>query len=312
MVTCVAVACGGQVSGEKSGGSGGYVSHTGGSGGIQVGGKGGASGGFGAAGSSGIGATGGVGDGGYGNFAGAPPENILGDECESDGSCEYMNCLDSLHPGGGAPHGMCSFDCAADATICSVVPGSSCQKLGGSAYCVASCTQGPDGTAVFDPTKCGGREDMACAPLFDGTFGCLPNCNGDFDCPNGTVCNPKNGLCQVGAVAGADTGTPCGDGTACKGECLADTGICGDRCTVGALPSCGWSGPGAGPAPAICANLPGPKLAFGDLAHCTKLCDCDDDCAPSLGCAPFVDPNVVGSTGRAGYCAPGGPQTPCN
>lgn len=310
-------ACGGQVQQDPgNAGGGGYQDGGSGPGGGVGGGSSGssASSGFGGgtAGSGAVG-TGGAtpgGSGGYGNFAGAPPKDRLGDSCSGDSECDYMKCFGPLHVGGGVPHGVCSFDCANDPKICDVVPGASCQQVGGSSFCVAPCTLGPDGSKTFDKTKCDARPELACAELDDGKVGCLPNCNGDFDCPYGTSCNPKTGLCQVGSVSGAPTGAQCGGSSECKGECV--DGMCFDPCTIGALPSCGWGGPGTGPAPAFCVDL-GAPFAYGDRAHCFKLCNCDGDCGGSgMACKLLDDPAVAKLTEKKGRCIPTAvPYLPC-
>ena len=83
--------------------------------------------------------------------------------------------------------------------------------------------------------------------------------------------------------------------------------MCAEVCTVGAVPSCGWSG--VGPADAFCfysyqavydAGGPG----AGDAGLCAKLCDCDAECGrPELGCIAG-GATFYGLMKRAGYCSP--------
>jgi hypothetical protein len=155
-----------------------------------------------------------------------------------------------------------------------------------SSWCMQGCTFGPRGSTNFDSTKCWGRHEVACAPLFNdlGTqctvdgdcnsgeicgnsntclevfSGCLPQCNADTDCGTGLFCDPSDGLCRSAQKNGKTLGTPCTQSTdggtdECRGNCTGFvvssggqvlTTMCTENCTNGAVPSCGWGGPNSG------------------------------------------------------------------
>jgi hypothetical protein len=215
------------------------------------------------------------------------------------------------------------------------------------AYCLEGCNFGPLGLGNFDQNKCHGRRELACSPVLtrlgrsctadrDCATGdvckdlecqkvrpaCRPLCNDNADCGPGLFCNPGDGLCRAGVPQGKAMGqecTPVADGGAdgCRGDCEAfestsspPAHACVEHCTIGALPSCGWSGvPSSGPAPALCIipstlviDRGGPGI--GDLAACAPLCDCNRDCAhPAFVCRDLANPSVQQAVRRRGFCS---------
>lgn len=221
----------------------------------------------------------------------------------------------------GPAHGMCTYNCKGNPGACkTVATGSFCAYAPGVALCVEDCS--PDGTGAFNPNKCHGRPDLGCFYSDDG-WGCVPNCNSDADCGAGNYCNPKNGLCQSTPPTGLPTGAACtpnqGD---CAGICQLVGGkvnVCANRCTLGAVPSCGWKGPGS-VAPALCrmttgwAQYGGKTNGTGDLAYCLQTCNCDADCtAPGARCWPLPDA-IAAASGKKGVCqgSPPPQQLTCN
>jgi hypothetical protein len=179
------------------------------------------------------------------------------------------------------------------------------------------CTFGPVQLQQFDYNKCHGRTDVACSDLYGAgdTFvgsACLPQCNSDWDCGTGLYCSPKTGMCSTAPVSGKATGDICSQSADdCRGACmgLVDVGqttpsvyACAERCTFGAIPSCGWDGPAAGtPAPATCMFFSPTILqhggpGFGDLGSCGKLCNTTADCGhAAFTCELFTKPDARGT-----------------
>lgn len=306
-------------SGGGSGGSGATAS--GGVGGGPVGGAGGAVGGAGGSGATGGGGTGGTAQTKLGAKCTKDAECGAGLTCLLASGTE----LD----GEGAPKGLCTAECSADPSVCGQFASNAvCLNYDtGKGYCLEGCSFGPSGLQAFDSKKCHGRPEIACSGLLGSTAGsdcgppnydcpkgeacgndnkchplipaCVPRCNADADCGTGLKCNPKSGLCTAGAITGKKLGEACtvneDAGTNdCEGVCINfgdDLRSCGSACTIGANPSCGWSG--SGPAPSFClyatsvvADNGGPGL--GDLGLCIQFCDCNADCkTPGLVCSDF-------------------------
>jgi hypothetical protein len=89
-------------------------------------------------------------------------------------------------------------------------------------------------------------------------------------------------------------GLPASCGTHLVLSNRTDTGLellCSAFCTVGVARSCGWDGVTL-PMPTLCQGQ-----AVGDQGTCVRLCDCDSDCATSLGCLPLAAASQV-ATGR--------------
>jgi hypothetical protein len=149
----------------------------------------------------------------------------------------------------------------------------------------------------------------------------------------GLYCHPDDGLCRATPAFGKTTGAECtiqSDGSDdCQGDCTPIGGpsggivtqVCSARCTLGAVPACGWDGPSTGqPAPAACLfvssaviDLGGPGI--GDIGACGQLCSCNSDCSSSkLVCLPFGNPQIESFYQKKGFCSvpDGSPSLPCN
>jgi hypothetical protein len=241
--------------------------------------------------------------------------------------------------GEGPAKGYCTVKCTYLAGICEMFsmtgqPPAQCVYFDGQGYCLEGCEIGPPGLTQFDPNKCHGRTEVACAPINLTDIGyvgsaCFPQCNTDADCGGGLSCNPKTGLCSNTVSTGLPLGSECS--SPCAGKCAtlftsADepfTTICTEQCTFGASPTCGWAGPGTGPAPAACLypafTSAFGETGFGDLGHCGQLCDCNQDCSSaSLTCVPWTGPGADANEAffqRKGYCgdpkAEGAGTLPC-
>lgn len=325
VLVAIAAACSGKVRSEPPSGGGG--SNAGGAGfGGSFGGAG--SGGF-------VPGGGGAGFGGVGATGGSPTWDRVGRACANDAECGSVVDSFCVLPGptevfdGGWPaKGYCTADCSADPTICPELNATCLTFSSGKSFCVETCKPGPPGLTQFDPFKCHGRQEVACTPVMDasGAFTsgiCLPQCNHDQACPAGYSCSAKTGLCTDNAASGLAIGSPCevwidAGPNSCAGICLElestlpglPVPACTQSCTLGAIGTCGWQGPGTGPAAATCLYaapgleaLGGPGV--GDLGYCGKLCDCDDECLAQYECLPWPDPDAQALKdffGREGYC----------
>jgi len=336
-------ACSSSSSGSGSGGGAGTGgSVVGGGGGVGGSGATGATGGTGATGATG--ATGGTGGSSTATKLGAKCTKDA--ECGAGLTCLLANsgALD----GGGPAKGLCSTECSADPSVCGQFGQSAiCLTYdNGKGYCLEGCKFGPETLDQFDPKKCHGRPEMACSGLLGSTAGaacgpptydcptgeacgnddkchpvipaCMPRCNSDADCGTGLKCSPETGTCSATAPTGKKLGEACTSdpdaGTDdCEGICINygdSLRACGSACTIGANPSCGWSG--TGPAPSFCiyatsvvADNGGPGL--GDLGLCIQFCDCNSDCkAPGLVCSDFGSStgaqSIKNFTKRKGAC----------
>lgn len=222
---------------------------------------GGSFGGFG--GSSGVGTFGGFGgSGGFGGTGGSggsvatPPQ--LGQQCISNFDCgDLLFCVPAdqlLFDNGAAAHGYCTLPCTNN---CAALGSDAvCHDFGSASFCVRACSFGPIGLTTFDPNKCLGRPDVACAPTYaassldlsctldaqcltgqkcgdtqrclDLVPVCLPSCNSDADCAAGLKCDPLDGLCRATVPTGKKIGEECtptsaaGDASGTGGTTSAD------------------------------------------------------------------------------------------
>lgn len=261
-----------------------------------------------------------TGTGGSGGGAGAN----LGLACAQDSDCGApLHCIlptdnDPVF-GGGPANGYCSMSCTSDSDC----PGASSiclSSAAGAGDCVPSCTPGPGMKQYgmpLDPSKCQGREDVACEPVNqDQTiFGCVPDCGESSQCPTGEACDPRAAVCVP--AASVDTGLPIGaacdpnSATAqCAGVCVnfgsqtdggPATASCSSPCELGGSvtgnPNCG------GVTKGLCAYTL-PTNGPGDFGFCAPACKTQDDCQnPAFWCFP-----IGGLTGTGvgmvpnGYC----------
>jgi len=258
----------------------------------------------------------------------------LGRACAVDAECgQGLQCIrpnSGAFDGEGPAKGYCTTSCIDDSTCAQIKPGANCHELAfGKGFCFEGCQFGPNSLTAFDPKKCHGRQEVACTPVYDASGAlmqgeCAPRCNAHTDCGFGLKCSPRTGFCTTVLPTGKDLGESCtvaGDSgvETCKGNCVefesgATTfGACAQGCTMGAQPSCGWGGPGTGPAPATClftesviVDKGGPGL--GDYGLCGLLCDCNSQCKTSgFVCHAWEGPNAIDLKyyfGRSGYCSP--------
>lgn len=76
---------------------------------------------------------------------------------------------------------------------------------------------------------------------------------------------------------------------------------------MGAVPSCGWKGPGH-VAPALCEVGSNTENATGDMGYCIQTCNCDADCSvPGAYCMPNWDTTLAAAAGMKGLCVGAGP-----
>jgi hypothetical protein len=306
----ISFGCSSSDSGGGSGGSGGGI----------VGG----SGGTGAV----AGGTGGTGAAGSGGTGGSTPQVKLGRACATDAECgDGLTCLlanSGALDGGGPAKGLCTATCTQDSDCAPFDAKGACLEFtAGSGYCFEGCDFGNPGN-TFLPSKCHGRQEMACAPLSsDGQTltgqACLPQCNADSDCGTGLFCDVSSGLCVASQGTGLSLGAQCqqqdGGASQCKGNC---TGIvtsgsttpltytCTESCTLGAVPQCGWSGQSGDTAPGFClftsTIIPDPGV--GDRGSCAQLCSCNSDCLnPDFICRAFTDSATASALNQKGYCS---------
>ncbi len=310
-------ACG--TSNDPSGGGGGG---TAGAGGSPVGGAAGAGGVSGAAGTGG------------GDL------NPLGRRCTADADCGDLGlfCLTANSTdldGEGPAKGYCTIECS-DGESCSLVGESArCRELqNGKQFCFEGCSFGPLGTTTLEDTKCHGRPEVACTPLYVGQNNvfdapvCVPRCNSDADCGGSLRCSPRTGTCTTADPSGGAVGDPCTPdefGGNCRGWCspvvlpgtsTIYTHMCTEGCTSGAWPSCGGDTGNGGAASAACAgeNTTVGKnggTGAGDLAVCVPTCNCNAECKnPDFACYASKDPSFEKKYGKPGRCY--GPKTSAN
>lgn len=283
----------------------------------------------------------------------------LGDRCDGDADCsDGLKCVTEesddfeLFPDvlGAPARGFCTVECATDPGVClDFDPTGLCGTVNSddTAYCFQGCSFGPSTSGAFQASKCHGRTEFSCNAVFPtngqscttdpdcGSDGicfqnqcffqvpiCVPQCNGDIDCPDGRRCQMAPnltgpGLCTESDPVGLPPGAECNlDATdaeeLCAGTCLPaaanDAGdivvsSCTDTCTVGASPACGFDGE-EGQA-ARCLRFASTD-GVGDGGLCIRLCDCNAECPGIERCVRFkdADGNPVRSSpeDKAGVC----------
>jgi hypothetical protein len=301
--------CGsGGAAGSAGSGSGG--SSSAGDGGKASGGRGGDAG---AAEGGDAGAT-----GGEGGSGGPVADGTLGAPCTGDTDCMDLSCITNVQGPQGLYHlpgGSCSLDCM-DALDCPAASVCIQISVAFSGYCAELCNYGPANATAFNPEKCHGRSDFACAPfpMANPQPTCLPSCNSDADCMGGNFCDLGNGVCVTTPPGSEPTGSVCTPGPQelCSGICNSlivggnPTGLCSDLCTLGADDAC--SAVSADDAACFGDTT---NEGVGDQGQCVELCDCASDCRfQSLVCVELSDP-VKGHAGYCGVLMPGNNATGC-
>jgi hypothetical protein len=208
---------------------------------------------------------------------------------------------------------LCVLDCARDASVCEAADASSkcvvlddkgtTDKADDVAFCLPRCALGDPAT---NDDKCRGRIDLVCNEDTAGTgLGyCRPACRADLDC--GTRrCDLRTGLCSDMPPAGDPIGAACDVGMSkCAGGCIdhgSNYAECSGVCSFG-TPGCGQDPSAAPPYNFFCYLDPSGRGGAGDLGYCTRVCDCDDDCARADAVCEPQD-SLKAKTGRAGVCA---------
>jgi hypothetical protein len=260
---------------------------------------------------------------------------LIGAACSSGQDCRKgLDCLTAdskVINGEGPSAGMCLAKCLPDHDFCKELDarskcivlyngGTPSDPLDDLAYCLPGCQIGKQAN---EPDKCRGRVDLVCSeyPSGSGAGFCRPACRSDVDCGNRS-CDLSTGLCSDRIASGDAIGAAC-DPTApttssCAGGCISHGstyGECSGVCSYGTA-GCGQADTDL-PLDYYCYLDPTTGSGAGDLGYCSRLCDCDKDCARADAvCEP--QPNLVAATGRAGVCgsksySTGAPRknTPC-
>gem|GEM_PF-3355751 len=229
----------------------------------------------------------------------------LGLTCGTSAPCPAgLTCLDAGNTALGdfvAPGGFCTQGCTGDSDCAPLGDGVCVPLVPGDVttlHCAPGCTRG-------DVSACGNRADVACWPreLVDGVSAgrvCLPTCNGNDQCPDGTVCDGQTNLCsRVASGGGMGLGSTCdpsGNNTCADGFCLeletAGVGVCSAYCRRGTFPQCSNDSEQG-----VCGWVPEGDEAAGpaDIGLCALQCRCDADCGlAGMHCQAHLD--LTGTT----------------
>lgn len=227
---------------------------------------------------------------------------LLGASCATDSDCgdedaSGLGCLRASAEFGerGPAGGLCTAPCTVHADCWSWDETAVCASQPG--VCVEGCTRGSPRPDTWDPSKCHGRQDMACSA---SSRACTPRCARDDQCGVGLHCNPATGLCDPKRVTGDPPGTACdrfSGANPCAGVCL---GICGELCTIGAAVTCGVSRFHSSLRAVCLGEIVASSV--GDLGYCAELCNCSSDCPSDTVCAPW---DFEGRFEAAGLCVAG-------
>jgi VCBS repeat protein len=205
---------------------------------------------------------------------GCPPGVLLcgSDCCDSGAQCVDGECVSSCTDAGFSTP--CGDLCCADGVAC----------LDGACACPEAYS-----TACVTPGEC----CLGGAPCIDATCGCPGDeaACGDRCCDTGEIC--EQGACGKPSVGGADAGvagcpSPCGDGTAGCGYCLAGQIQCNGLCCSGKSscadgnpcyvdPTCTHAGcpAGVGGLPTACGGDYTTMCPEGSGICCHKCLVCD-------------------------------------
>lgn len=236
----------------------------------------------------------------------------LGIECTQDSDCgPAMTCItedDTRMDGDGIAGGYCTIGCSAGLECDALLAGSVCVATSTGNYCYRGCQ--PSAASSFDPNKCHGRPNLACAPFADGAdFACAPSCVSDADCGS-RFCDIGSGFCTDTRPTGLLSGTPCNPNDTpdpCAGVCLQtggdNEGTCLGICTFGTAGTLGGCGsPATGSQYAACLALANNSMGWGDLGICVGLCNCDEQCMNGTVCEAIASGLLSGPVGYPGAC----------
>ncbi len=199
-----------------------------------------------------------------------------GTACASDEDCaEGGYCLSNLF-GGPLADGYCSADCTSDEDC-----GESgyCAMTRGGGVCLGTCDPA-------DTASC--RDGYGCGVSYFGADVCLPGCQTDAECGEGSACDPFAGDWGVGGCYDTDSqvGDPCSDTEQCP-----ESGYCVDERFQG-WPA-GYCGVLGCDPEADTGCDEGDHCAFelstgggGSVGLCAKGCETDDDCRTGYACEP--------------------------
>jgi hypothetical protein len=198
----------------------------------------------------------------------------VGSPCTSGDTCNSGSCLT------GFPGGYCTSACGTQFNA-ACEPGAECYALPGSTpTCLKICQGDGDCRAGY---RCavaaseGGTSDAVRAY-------CVPRCDSDATCPEGTHCDAGSGECLAGQGAPGPIGAFCGGG----GDCLSGTceaawpnGYCASGCGTCAAPDVCVDG-------SCLSACAGPaQCRFGYVCvggGCVPGCQSDADCGADLVC----------------------------
>jgi hypothetical protein len=257
-------------------------------------------------------------DGGPGAFPPfGPNSGLIGASCESDTNCRRgLECVPAsaaFMAGEGPSGGLCLARCVPDHDFCNTLDEKAkCRVIDNRntptvdddlAYCFPGCSLG---TASGDPDKCRSRPDVLCQeqPVGSGVGICIPVCRSDIDC-RPRFCNLNTGMCSDAAPAGLPIGAACDPSPTAPAQCagfcephLASYAECSGLCSYGEPGACGQTRTSP-PYDFFCYTDVG-ESGPGDLGHCAKVCNCDDDCdRTDAVCEPA---DLSAKTGRSGVC----------
>lgn len=217
-----------------------------------------------------------------------PAPGEVGAACEAGAECDTGGCFRTFPFSWSG--GYCSAGCDSE-DDCS--DGSTCEPIfTGFAMCLDNCD--PEAEA----RTC--RSGYGCAARPTGTFGCLPGCTDDTDCPAGATCAPGEGFLRAGECF--TEGAAPGDACEVSSDCGRDTDCFSEAASrwPGGVCATGPCNPDTGAGcPAEAACIP----TDGGGGVCVGGCDGSDDCRPGFACEdgacqPSCDDDAQCSRGR--------------
>ena len=226
-------------------------------------------------------------------------ERKTGDSCSNNGQCNGGLCIQS----DGFPGGYCSSGCGDQFSGCEA--NAECTTFDGQPVCMATCA---------NDAACRDNEGYKCRQIATRRDGdgndqavsvCVPRCQSNAECEDGSHCDATSGDCEVGAGDPNPIGAFCTADSDCASDyCLSGdrypNGLCaGDCAGCDAGTVCGQTPDGQACIAACDADLDcRPGYVCGADGGCTTRCTGDADCTDGLRCS--------GSTGRCVQPSSGG------